>query len=103
MASRYVRTLIPLLFLSLSSVLLGQETSITGTVTDQSGATIPGARVRAIPDGGGSGTTTVTGPQGSYQIPSLPAANYVVRIEAQGFTPAERTFELLVGQAAVIE
>jgi hypothetical protein len=103
MNSRYLQATLPLLFLSLSSVLLGQETSITGTVTDQSGATIPGARVRATPTGGGSGTTTVTNAQGTYQIPSLPAANYVVRIEAPGFAPAERTFELLVGQNAAID
>jgi len=82
---------------------MGQQTSITGTVTDQSGAAIPNARVRATPAAGGSGTTIVTNPQGSYQIPSVPAANYVVRIEAPGFAPAERTFELLVGQIAVID
>ena len=103
MASRITRTLLSLSLFSLSGILYGQQTSINGTVTDQSGAAIPGARVRATPTGGGSGTTVTTNPQGTYQIPSLPAANYVVRIEAQGFTPAERSFELLVGQSAVID
>ncbi len=99
--SRHMRVCLPL-FVS-AGLIYAQQTSINGTVTDQSGGGIPNATVRAVPAEGGSGNTTVTNSQGGYQLPSLPASKYVVRIEAPGFAPAERTFDLLVGQVAVID
>ena len=45
----------------------------------------------------------MTNAQGSYLIPALPAAEYVLRVDASGFAPAEKSFELLVGQAISID
>lgn len=78
--------------------LYAQQTSIVGTVTDQTGAVMVDARVRATPSGGGAGAATLTNARGAYQLPSLPAAEYVVRIESPGFGTVEKTVTLLVGQ-----
>ena len=94
--SRYVQLLCAV------GLLHAQQTSITGTVTDQSGAAIPEVKVQATPVGGGSGAGTLTNRQGVYVMPSLAAADYVVRVEAPGFAPAEKTVSLLVGQTLAL-
>ena len=79
-----------------------QQTSIIGTVTDQTGAVMVDARVRATPSGGGAGAATLTNARGAYQLPSLSAADYVVRIESPGFGTVEKTVTLLVGQTVEV-
>ena len=93
MASRYVLTLAPSsISYPCPASCLDRKLPLPERSPINRGQRFPARRVRATPAGGGSGTTTVAGPQGNYQIPSLPAANYVVRIEAQGFTqPSERS------------
>ena len=59
--------------------------SITGTVTDSSGAIIPGAKVTATRVETGVAQSTVTTGAGSYTIPSLVVGTYNVVAEAQGF------------------
>jgi hypothetical protein len=83
--------------------LCAQVTSISGLVTDPSGAAIPAARVQATPSGGGVNATTVTNAQGVYLIPALTAADYLVRVDAAGFAPSERTVTLLVGQVLTLD
>ena len=68
----------------LSSAALAQTTvatgSIVGTVTDASGAVVPGAKVTIV---GSTGQTikTTTGDQGGYSSGSLVPGVYTVRIE----------------------
>jgi len=81
---------------------LAQQTGITGRITDPTDATIAGAKVTATGDDG-SKLDTLTNSQGIYQFPTLRAAKYVLRFEAPGFAPAERTVALLVGQVAGID
>ncbi len=59
--------------------------SITGIVTDSSGAIIPGAKVTATRVETGVAQSTVTTGAGSYTIPSLVVGTYNVVAEAQGF------------------
>ncbi|HWF10175.1 MAG TPA: carboxypeptidase regulatory-like domain-containing protein [Bryobacteraceae bacterium] len=82
--------------------LSAQQTSIGGRVVDPSSAAIAGGIVTVTGDDASKASTT-TNAQGIYQFPSLRAAKYVVRFEAPGFAPAERTISLLVGQAASID
>jgi hypothetical protein len=82
--------------------LLAQQTGITGRVADPSGATIASAKVTASGDDGSNFDTT-TNAQGLFQFPALRATKYVLRFEAPGFAPAERTVTLLVGQTPSIE
>ena len=82
--------------------LSAQQTGISGRVTDPSGASIPTVTVTATGDDS-SKFSTVTNGQGLYQFPALRAAKYVVRIEAPGFSVAEHTITLAVGQLATVD
>ena len=84
------------------SVAFAQQTGITGRITDPSGATVTTAIVTVTRDDG-SKVETLTNAQGIYQFPTLRAAKYVLRVEAAGFSPAERTLTVLVGQMAGID
>ncbi len=65
--------------------------SITGTVTDQSGAVIPGAVVTIINIGTDAKRQVTTTETGVFNVPDLPVGSYRIRIEAQGFRGQERT------------
>src|SRR5581483_11517777 len=69
----------------LSSLALAQSTArLQGTVSDQSGAVLPGARVKAINVGTNVERTTETDSSGFYSLPSLPIGTYRVEVEARG-------------------
>ncbi len=74
-----------------SAVALAQSTAATlsGTVTDSSGALIPGANVTISNNATGLQRQTVTNDEGSFTIPLLPPSNYTVTVLRDGFTPAE--------------
>ena len=59
--------------------------SITGVVTDPSGAVIPGAKVTATSVETGVSQFTVTSGGGTYTIPRLMVGTYKVTAEASGF------------------
>lgn len=59
--------------------------SIAGTVTDQSGAVLPGATVTVENEETGIQQTRVTDDSGNYLFPSVPPGIYTVRAEAPGF------------------
>ena len=71
-----------------SSVALAQTVtgSISGQVTDQSGAVIVGAKVTAENVGTSVGTSTKTNASGVYTIRFLPVGSYTVTVEANGFS-----------------
>jgi hypothetical protein len=82
--------------------LTAQQTGISGRVTDPSNSSIATAVVRVSGDDS-TKFATATNEQGLFQFPALRAAKYVLRIEAPGFAPAERTISLLVGQMANVD
>ncbi|MCW5962485.1 MAG: carboxypeptidase regulatory-like domain-containing protein, partial [Bryobacterales bacterium] len=59
---------------------LGQQLSgtLTGTVTDQSNAVLPGAKITLTNDQSGSALTTETTTQGSLSIAGIMAGNYTI-------------------------
>jgi len=59
--------------------------AITGTVTDQSGAVVPEAKVKATHVKTNAERTTTASAAGDYTIPTLQAGTYRVEIEAKGF------------------
>jgi hypothetical protein len=59
--------------------------TITGTVTDPTGAVIPGATLHARNVDTGAEYDTVTTATGNYTIPSLLAGNYDLTVTAAGF------------------
>ena len=75
-----------LLILLISPSLLGQDTaSVTGTVTDETGATIADAEVAVGNLGKGIHRITTTNAAGEYLVSGLPPARYDVAITAPGF------------------
>ena len=85
------RLLIPLtiVFLLCLSAVLGQAQvlygSLTGTVTDSSGAAVAGANVEALNTGTGISRSATTNDSGVYNIQSLQAGNYKVTISSPKF------------------
>ncbi len=59
--------------------------SITGVVTDASGAVIPGAEVTVINTGTNVRSAAKTGSGGNYTIPLLPRGDYRLEVSAAGF------------------
>jgi outer membrane receptor protein involved in Fe transport len=59
--------------------------TVVGTVSDPSGAPVPGATVRVISQGTNEVRTTVSGAAGNYSVPTLSAGVYRVEVELQGF------------------
>ena len=59
--------------------------SISGTVTDPSGAVVPNATVTAHAVDTGVDSTTQTNAAGFYSFPALPTGKYDVRVKASGF------------------
>jgi Carboxypeptidase regulatory-like domain len=77
------------LVLLLPSTTWAQATgAIIGTVTDPSGAVIPGAKITATRVETGVSQSTVTSGAGTYTIPNLVVGNYNITAEGQGFKGA---------------
>src|SRR5579863_2821335 len=88
-----MRVLATILGVSLFSVSLfaqGNFGRILGTVTDQSGAVIPGATVSVIDTQRGLTRTLTTDAAGAYNAPTLIPGTYTVRVEAKGFKRLDR-------------
>jgi hypothetical protein len=72
--------------LCLPVALFAQDTaSITGTVSDPSGAAIPGAQVTLISAERGINRTTTTNGSGDYLFASLPIGSYDLTVSDAGF------------------
>jgi hypothetical protein len=59
--------------------------TLTGSVTDTTGAVLPGATVTVTNNATGINETAVTNSQGSYTIPLLSSGTYRATVELQGF------------------
>lgn len=84
---------------AVAPLALGQSIygTITGVVTDPSGAVVPGARVTLTNVGSGDIRRTVTNADGFFTFASVPAASYTVTVENQGFQTWEQTGIALTG------
>ncbi len=65
--------------------------TLTGQVSDQSGAVIPGASVEIVNTGTQAVYRTGTTGSGQYYMPNLPPGSYSMTFEAQGFKRLVRT------------
>src|SRR5207248_229203 len=65
--------------------------SITGTVTDPSGAVMAGVQVKATDEAKGFSFSATTDSGGRFVIRQLPPAKYTVSAAASGFTPERKT------------
>ena len=97
-----------LLALSIASTAAAQGQAINatleGTVTDSSGAVLPGVTVTVANTDTGDVRVALTNESGVYRAPLLPLGSYRVSAELSGFRKFEQTGIILsAGQAAVLD
>ena len=62
-----------------------QLATVSGTITDPSGAVVPGVNVTVVSQGTGLKRTALTDTAGEYRFAGLPTGNYSLRMEKRGF------------------
>jgi len=94
-----------LLLVSANAVWAQEVTAtITGTVTDSTGAAVAGATVTAKSVDRGTVFKDATNEVGIYRIAQLPVGNYDLRVEKEGFQAALfPSFTLVLNQVARID
>ena len=98
--------LVFLLATTVAQVAFGQGItgSITGTVTDSTGATVAGATVTVRKVDTNATHIATTSNAGSYRVPELPPGNYSVTVEKAGFQISQQDkINLAIDQVAQID
>ena len=117
--SRVIRFAFSLLFVVLLAVprILSQTntTALTGTVTDATGALLPGATITLSSAASGNTLKTESRAKGEFSFTQVAPGTYQVRVSAPGFsedveqvellvsTPLNLSFKLTVGSNEVVE
>jgi hypothetical protein len=94
------------LFILYTSAALAQTITgtIGGTVTDSTGAVVPGAKLTATNQSTGVTTAAATTQAGTYSIQFLPIGSYTITATANGFKTASiGPFRLEIDQAVKID
>ncbi|MGB6192198.1 MAG: carboxypeptidase-like regulatory domain-containing protein, partial [Terracidiphilus sp.] len=81
---RFITVLAVLLFAS-AALVAQQNSEIVGTVTDQTGASVSGAKVTLTQKETGFVYNAVTNATGAYVIPGLNVGTYELKVTEQGF------------------
>ena len=77
--------------------------SINGTVTDSSGAVLPGARISLKGVSTAQVTTVTTGSEGGYLIPFIPIGDYEITASHDGFSTERQTgIKITADQVATV-
>src|SRR5208282_6408236 len=107
MSARYrLLWVVGLSFLCLGSLPAGTQVSasLSGRVTDQTGAVVSGASVTAENLDTGMTRSTLTDQAGRYELIALPIGQYDIRARKAGFAERVRTgISLVVGQDATVD
>jgi hypothetical protein len=82
-----VFSLVLLVLLSVGSGFAQSTATLSGTVTDSTGATVAGATVRVHSLATAADRSTVTDSAGDFVVPSLQPGDYQVLVTAAGFGP----------------
>ncbi len=78
--------------------------AIVGSITDPTGAAVPGATVTATSVERGTTYTAVTEKDGLYRIPSVPVGSYTLTVDKTGFaTVTRQAFVLTMNEVARID
>jgi hypothetical protein len=88
--------------LALPAMAFAQEAVLTGTITDSTGAVLPGVTVQAVHEASGNNFEAVTDGRGVFRIPARVGA-YRITATLPGFTTVSRTgVDMLVGQTVTL-
>ncbi|MDR3792243.1 MAG: carboxypeptidase regulatory-like domain-containing protein [Terracidiphilus sp.] len=105
------RSAVPLATLAAVCFLLGGLTawaqtagtaSVSGTVTDQTGAIVSNASITLTNTERGTSRTSVTDQTGLYSIPNVPVGPYSLKVTANGFQTSIRKGVLEVGNSLTL-
>ncbi len=78
--------------------------TLSGTITDPTGATLSNAQVLVHNDETGNERHLTTGLDGRYSAPSIPVGTYTITVQLDGFASQHRTgIPLTVGQSKQID
>jgi len=101
-----VRTVACLLLFLVVSTWLGAQainSTLQGRVSDTTGAVIPGAVVTAVNAATGLRRSATASAEGDYQIGGLPAGDYTVEAEKQGFQSSAKKIHLDLGASGNVD
>ncbi|MGH9397883.1 MAG: carboxypeptidase regulatory-like domain-containing protein [Terriglobia bacterium] len=92
------------IFLLFATTAMAQTTGVLrGTVTDPSGAVIPGARVAIIQAGTSATRSTISDARGNYEFPAVAVGQYSIEIEDKGFKKYEQAnVDVTLGHVIVV-
>src|SRR5438067_7518050 len=79
-----------LLALLVARPALAQTGQINGVITDNTGAVVPGATVKAVEAATGLSRDTATGVDGRYTFTALRPTTYDITVELAGFRTSQR-------------
>jgi hypothetical protein len=101
---KLIKIFVSLFVMCASSALFAQTAgSISGVITDPSGAFVQGAQVTATNQSTNASRVVETNSSGYYSIPNLAPGPYTVKVEKQGFqTVSFQNTPLTVAQALVL-
>jgi hypothetical protein len=88
----FLASLLFILFMHSSFVIVRAQSAtatLSGTVTDQNNAVIPGVNIEIISIAQGFRRSARTSAEGAFVVPQLPPGHYTVKAEREGFTPVE--------------
>src|SRR5580700_5717729 len=72
-------------FMAVSAWSQTQLATVSGTITDTTGAVVPGVSLTIVSQGTGLKRSVLTDTAGEYRFAGLPTGNYSLRIEKPGF------------------
>src|SRR5215210_2148197 len=92
-----------LLVMAIPVVAQEQTSSIEGTITDGSGAALPGVTVEAV-SSKGQKYSAQTDSSGKYRFPSIPPGQYTVTATLAGMDPAQvKNVNAALGQGPKVD
>jgi len=97
MTSKSLLAVFALFALSLPVYAQAPTGTITGSVTDESGAAIANVSVTVTDKGTGAARTAITSASGLYSTPALPVGDYEVRAVLEGFRTVVREATVQAG------
>lgn len=83
-------TLLVIALLATAAHAQSDRGTLTGTVTDQTGAVVPNAQVTVVNPATAAQVKTISTETGNYTVPNLQAGLYDVTVELQGFRKHEQ-------------
>src|SRR2546426_5305104 len=103
LGSSGVVTLLLLIGAILMLPILGyaQESTLSGTVTDSTGAVLPGVMVTATNNESGNTFEAISDERGNFRLP-VRVGTYRITAQLPGFATVNRSVQMLVGQTVVV-